>query len=254
MKTIITLLFFLIITQITLAQQARFVNSGSITYEKTVNMFAVLKNITDVDDGWNSQLVESYKKTQPQFKKLQSTLTFSNSKTLYVPTPQEMTNKAFDDMPPATQFNTIYSDFSAASTVIQKSVFDEYFLVKDSLRKITWKITDETREIAGYQCRRANGLMMDSIYVVAFYTDKIPVSGGPESFSGLPGMILGVAMPHENMTWFATKINDLAEVPAAIEPPKKGKPYSTKQFSIELKSALKNWGKEGTYYMRVFSM
>jgi len=32
-----------------------------------------------------------------------------------------------------------------------------------------------------------------SIDVVAFYTDDIPVSGGPESFDGLTGMILQVA-------------------------------------------------------------
>ena len=31
------------------------------------------------------------------------------------------------------------------------------------------------------------------INVVAFYKDDIPVSGGPESFNGLPGMILQVA-------------------------------------------------------------
>jgi len=31
------------------------------------------------------------------------------------------------------------------------------------------------------------------INAVAFYTDDIPVSGGPESFNGLPGMILQVA-------------------------------------------------------------
>src|SRR6185437_10397918 len=101
----------------------------------------------------------------------------------------------------------------------QKTIFDQPFLVKDSLRKIKWKITDENREIAGYNCRRANGLMMDSIYVVAFYTDKIPVSGGPESFSGLPGMILEVALPHENVIWRATKVTE-AEIPqGAITPP-----------------------------------
>jgi GLPGLI family protein len=225
MKTTIALLCFLLIGKISFAQQARFVSTGTITYEKTVNMFAVIKSMSDLDDNWNSQLFESYKKTQPQFKKMQSTLTFGNNKTSYNPiVPEEVTNKIYDNIPPASQFNIVYSDLSAASTVTQKSVYGDEFLVKDSLKKITWKITDETREIAGYPCRRANGIFMDSIYVVAFYTDKIPVCGGPESFSGLPGMILGVALPHENMTWFATKVNDMSETPATIAPPKKGKP------------------------------
>ncbi len=78
------------------------------------------------------------------------------------------------------------------------------------------------REIAGYTCRRANALVMDSIYVVAFYTEVIPVSSGPEIFSGLPGMILGVALPHENVTWFATSVKD-NDTLKEIKPPAKGK-------------------------------
>ena len=91
----------------------------------------------------------------------------------------------------------------------QKTVFEQTFLVEDTLRRIKWKITDETRPIAGFNCRRANALIMDSICVVAFYTDEILTTGGPESFSGLPGMILGIALPHEHITWFATKVEDL---------------------------------------------
>lgn len=115
-------------------------------------------------------------------------------------------------------------------------------MVKDSVRKITWKITDETREIAGYTCRRANALVMDSIYVVAFYAIQIPVSGGPESFTGLPGMILGLAIPHENITWFATKVTDMTVDPKAMVMPKKGKPVTGKQLRETLAELMKNWG------------
>ena len=112
--------------------------------------------------------------------------------------------------------------------------------MKDSLRKIKWKITDETRDIAGYTCRRANGILLDSVYVVAFYTEKIPISGGPESFSGLPGMMLEVALPHENVIWRATKVTDVPVPPASIVPPKKGKPLNNKQLYDTLLSNLKN--------------
>lgn len=30
--------------------------------------------------------------------------------------------------------------------IIQKQVFEEIFVIKDSVRSINWKITDETRE------------------------------------------------------------------------------------------------------------
>jgi len=92
--------------------------------------------------------------------------------------------------------------------------------------------------------------MMDSIYVVAFYTIAIPVSGGPESFSGLPGMILGVALPHENITWFATKVND-KPVPS-LKVPAKGKVVTNKELRATLSSVVKNWGKEGVTYLKAF--
>ena len=156
--------------------------------------------------------------------------------------------------PFATQNNTIYSDLETKTGVFQKKVFDELFLVKDSTRKIKWKMTDETREIAGYNCRRANAIMMDSIYVVAFYTADIPLSGGPESFNGLPGMILGVALPHENIAWFATKVTDMTLAPNVVVPPKKGKPMDGKAFRDKMQAAFKDWGAEAPFYSKIFAL
>jgi GLPGLI family protein len=81
------------------------------------------------------------------------------------------------------------------------------YLITDSIRKIHWKITSEIKMIAGFSCRRANAIIMDSVYVVAFYTDEIIPRGGPESFTGLPGMILGIALPYDHTTWFATRVS-----------------------------------------------
>ena len=86
-----------------------------------------------------------------------------------------------------------------------------------------WRITGERRTIAGFECHKAVGRIMDSVYVVAFYTDQIVTNGGPESFNGLPGMILGLAIPRINTTWFATKIEAIEISPLDIAAPKKGK-------------------------------
>jgi len=252
MKTILIALTLFVLTGNTLvAQQARFVTSGAIEYEKTVNMYAVLKSDIDVDDTFGQMAFDAYQKNNPQFKKLRSTLTFAENKSLYTPVvPDESARKMGDIF--AEQINTTYTDLATRTSIIHKEVYGEPFLVKDSVRKIKWKITDETREIAGYTCRRANGLIMDSVYVVAFYTNKIPVSGGPESFTGLPGMILGVALPHENMTWFATKVTDAPISATTISPPKKGKPTNQKQLYETLKGVMKNWGKSGPYELKLF--
>jgi GLPGLI family protein len=243
-KTILITIAALLFTgNILFAQNARFTTSGTIEFEKSVNTFAIIKRMYGDDmQGFLQQAFDQYKKTQPQFKVLKSTLTFSGDKTLFTPIPPENTTGTFFNLQMLDQNNTVYDDMATHTSTTQKLVFEQTFLVKDTLRKIKWKITDETRDIAGYPCRRANGLLMDSIYVVAFYTDKIPVSGGPESFSGLPGMILQVALPHENISWLAVKVTDVPVASGSIVPPKKGKPIDNKQLFDTLQSVFKNRG------------
>lgn len=84
---------------------------------------------------------------------------------------------------------------------------DEKYIISDSLNNITWRFTDEYREIAGFECRRVNGSTPDSLYLVAFYTDQIPVSAGPALSSGLPGMIMGLAIPEMHIQYWATKVD-----------------------------------------------
>lgn len=62
------------------------------------------------------------------------------------------------------------------------------------------------------------------------------------STRGLPGMILGVALPHENVTWFATKVTDTPLPPNVVIPPKKGKPLDNKGYREMLINALKDHG------------
>ena len=242
MKTIISILSFLIFSSALLAQNMHFPGEGVIEYEKKVNVFAVFKRaINKENESYLQQAYDQYKKSQPQFKVLKSSLSFSSDKSLYTPVKGEMMTGFLNWFPEISQPNIIFNDFATGRSTTQKSVFEQTFLMQDSIRNIKWKITDETREIAGYPCRRANALVMDSIYVVAFYTDKIPVSGGPESFSGLPGMILGVALPHENITWFATSVAE-KPVNASIKAPVKGKVTDSKGLLSTLKSALKEYG------------
>lgn len=256
MKRLIITAVLLLTTTLLFGQYSRFPTSGSVEYEKSINMYAIIKKMVENDrGGFSSQAFEAYKKNQPQFKKVKSTLTFSGNRTLYTPIKSAApagNNFFFSDLPAADQNNIIYTDLGTSSGISQKSVFEETFLVKDSLRKISWKITDETRQIAGYHCRRANAIILDSVYVVAFYTDVIPVSGGPESFSGLPGMILGVALPHEHITWFATEVKDIPVPPSAIIPPKKGKESSYKELVTTLQGVMKNWGNYAQGALKAF--
>lgn len=240
------------------AQNEHFVSAGTIEFEKTINMYALFrKDIAKYpdDEAFLKPAYEQYIKNQPQFKKLKSTLVFGDDKTLFTPVEDNSSfNGFFGDDSMVNQNNTTYMDLADGLMTSQKQVFEQVFLLKDSVRKIKWKITDETREIAGYTCRRANAIVLDSVYIVAFYTDKIPVSGGPEGFTGLPGMILGVAMPHENVTWFATKVTETYADNKTLVPPHKGKPVNYKQLLDILHQAMKDWGKWADGKYKAFSL
>jgi GLPGLI family protein len=235
------------------AQHTHFTTSGTIEFERKTNAWAVIKKEINKDnEAFVAPALENYKKNNPQFRVLKSTLSFTGNKTLFTPIDADPASNIFfiSIMPLLTQNNIIYSDLNNGLTIAQRKVLGDAFLVSDSTRKIKWKITDETRDIAGYHCRRANGIMLDSIYVVAFYTTQIPVPGGPESFNGLPGMILGVALPHENLAWFATKVTDTTLPDNAINPPKKGKKTDDKGFVLDLQTAMKDQGQMAADFVR----
>ncbi|WP_257669032.1 GLPGLI family protein [Parapedobacter tibetensis] len=233
----------LFVVETVIAQHARFVERGVIEFEKRVNMYAKIKARVG-NSTFMEQAFEQYKQTQPQFKSFTYSLAFDQTKTLYWPKSDKGATASgfFGNDPSIDMGNTIFTDLLAAQNVSQKSIYEETYLITDSIRHIQWRITNETREIAGYECRRANALVLDSIYVVAFYTDQIPVSGGPESFTGLPGMILGVALPYENTTYFATKVDDRPVSAKELEVPKKGKAVNYRELRTQLEASLRNWG------------
>ena len=222
------------------AQNALFLSSGKIEFERKVNLYSQMQ---DMDDSWK----ELFQKSTPKFKTTYFNLSFSDNKTIYQPGKENADNNKLWEQP--AEENVIYSDLENSQVVSQKRVFEQLFLVKDSARNIKWKITDEIKPIAGFQCRRANAIIMDSIYVVAFYTEEILTPGGPESFSGLPGMILGVALPHQHITWFATKVQATQVKETEFVVPAKGKKINNASLKETMQNSLKEWGKWGRRYI-----
>lgn len=223
------------------AQNARFLTQGEIEYEKSLNMYAILgRSVNKSNETYLPKAIERYKEDYPQFKKLKSTLLFSNNLTYFVPEIDDGPKHLFDELPIVGQHNVIYSDLENNANTTSKTFLDKILLLNEPIRKIDWKLTDEFRNIAGFECRRANAIILDSVYVVAFYTEKILVSGGPETFNGLPGMILGVALPHENTTWFATKITDHSIPKELFKKPINGKAISYQELEAMIFEITKN--------------
>lgn len=220
--------------------QQKFLYEGKITYERRINIQRQFD-----DEEMRSEWFKEFIKRQPAFHTSSFTLDFKGNQTIYQLS-GELEKLEMDWILGPAKENKIFTDLDKQSRQSTKKVFETNFLVTDSLGKVEWKMSDEKRTIAGMDCRKAVGKICDSVYVVAFYTDEIPVSGGPESFEGLPGMILGIAIPRLSTTWFATKIQLISPVAKDFEVNARG---TTKTDLTKLKrtlhSSLKDWGKYG---------
>lgn len=237
------LLFILLFSVSFCHAQNLFITSGKIEFEKKLNLYKEIEAYSSDNDSWAGFL----KKNLPQYSITYFDLYFDSTKSLYKPgkesasagmkIPEWFSSPALD--------NVIYDDLQTGKSVSQKNVYENTFLVQDSLRKINWKMTSELREIAGFQCHRAETIIMDSIYIIAFYTDQIIPPGGPESIQGLPGMILGMVIPRMNATWFATSVQVTGIKTDIIQPPQKGKKVNNKELYNQLQGAMKDWGNAG---------
>src|SRR5215204_2339036 len=184
-------LFFLIYSFQSRAQDG-FHSTVKVEYEKIV---------------YSKQLyMELYKEWYEQFKQMipEQVVNYyefvgNSDKSLYKETKEAVLNPRSWYTAMADK-NIVYNDYKAGKTITQKPVFEETFLLDDSLLKIKWKLTSDTRNIAGYDCRKAIGFIDDTVGVFAFYTDEIMITGGPEGIHGLPGLILGVGLPRLHTT------------------------------------------------------
>lgn len=233
MKKIIFLVSFFFAVQMTFAQ-AVFLSKGKVEFEKKTNLWIDL----------TGSFADDIKKSIPEYKTSYFDYEFDNNKAIYKPG-REVTDKAGSFFGALASDNVVYSNFSTNKYIAEKHVFEKTFLIEDSLRNAKWKIKNDFRDIAGFHCRRATTIIMDSVFVVAFYTDEITVPGGPESFSGLPGMILGLVINRVHTSWYATKVETVGVDEKEIAPPSKGKKISEKELKEELKKLMADWGKYG---------
>jgi len=220
--------------------QEVFVKYGKIEFEKKVNLHKQIEG-----DSWLANLKDKI----PQFQTTYFNLYFKDNKTLFekgkemnVKIPFFGDDRSVEDI--------TFTDLQKQIFYKKQQVFEETFLIEDSLKKVEWRITNDTRDIAGFECHKAVGKVLDSVYVIAFYTDQIPVSGGPLSYCNLPGMILGIAVPRVNMTLFATKVEMIEPNADKLSLPKgKMKKTDINTLITTLKKVTKDWGDYGTKYI-----
>jgi len=239
MKTVI-IAVSLLLSSTSLLAQANFFSSIKVEYEKTTSVRQLMKDLQE-NDSWYEQNKDRYPVSILSYYEF----TGDTARSVYKPGKEIPVDPRMWWRPVADK-NVVYNEYASGRTISQKPVFEETFLMEDSLLKIKWKITTDLRNIAGYECRKAIGLINDSITVFAFYSDELLINGGPEGLHGLPGMILGVGIPRLHCTWFATKVEVNGVNMKPVTPPAKGKKVTRTEMMSRLGKLADEWGTYGS--------
>lgn len=211
------------------AQQ--FINSATIEYEVRTNIKKTIGNTV---------FSELIKDKIPEFKTCYYAFTFADNKSIF-----KFDHWDSDHVPAIVkggdEENEWFYDFNNQTYSVRKSVSGTNLNIQDSIHRLKWKLSNENRIIAGFNCRKATAILFDSVYVFAFYTEEITLPGGPVSINGLPGTILGVTIPRLFSSWIATKVTVNEVKVNEIKPIQSKKSYSYMELKSILEDRTRDW-------------
>ena len=174
---------------------------------------------------------------------------------------------------------SIYKNTKDKIMIEDVEQFSKRFLVVEEMEQAQWEMGVETKKIGQYTCYKATLVKEDtkidwgSIFsrntkkkdstntkdakpakkmmsITAWYTPQIPVSTGPDTYYGLPGLILEINAGRTTM--LCTEVIISSKEVLEIEAPNKGKEVSREEYNkivkvktAELKERFQSRGNRG---------
>lgn len=86
--------------------------------------------------------------------------------------------------------------------------------------KYDWKLAKGKKVFAGLSCQKAFHINEKGDSVIAWYAPELPITDGPESYAGAPGLILAVEAPAFNYIAREVSVGSF-EIPFSTSPPSK---------------------------------
>lgn len=144
-----------------------------------------------------------------------------------------------------------YVNLASGERIDQREVMEKNFVVTDTIQRVQWKLSEETKPILNFTARKATGssivtrprmtmengqmkreMITDTLPLVAWYTTEVPVPTGPNYQGQLPGLILELDV---NKGQTVTKAVEFSPKVALdnIREPKGGKRLTAAEFSKE---------------------
>jgi GLPGLI family protein len=174
---------------------------------------------------------------------------------------------------------SIYKNTKDKKMIEDVEQFSKRFLVVEEMEQAQWEMGVETKKIGQYTCYKATLVKEDTnidwgsifsrntkkkdstntkdaelakkmMLITAWYTPQIPVSTGPDTYYGLPGLILEINAGRTTM--LCTEVAISSKEVLEIEEPNKGKEVSREEYikivkvkTEELKERFQSRGNRG---------
>ena len=161
-----------------------------------------------------------------------------------------------------------YKSIKDGTYAVKKDLFGKIFLVKDSLPKLEWKMSGETKMIGKYTAFKATATKtvkrpnMSALFnrnennkgkeftekkieIVAWYSMDIPVNQGPADYCGLPGLILEVSDDVTSILCSRIVLNPKDKI--EIKAPSKGKEVTQEEFDTISRNKMKEMRESGAF-------
>ena len=137
----------------------------------------------------------------------------------------------------AAAVQAAYMDYGEATMVEARRFLGRTFRITRERPSYAWRIGTEQAEHLGYTVMKATA-EHDSATVEAWFTPQIPISGGPASYGGLPGMILVLSLNDGQMQYQATEVALRELETGLIAPPEEGDEVSYEEFEQLVKERI----------------
>ncbi len=202
-------------------------------YERRVNMH---KRLPPENENMKAMI--------PEFNTSKQQLLFTGDESIFSALPEEedIRDQAGQDgnhmiMRMNTGNSEIYKNYATEKITELRELGPKKYVIEDTLRKLGWKLSDDTMLIKSYHCKKALGKTRQGDDIVAWYTEEIASPGGPEQFGGLPGMILKMDIGAGWMVFTATDIQTSADK-QLVKAPTGGKKITRQEFQKMMDDAF----------------
>ncbi len=220
---------------------------GEIIYEEKINIH---KNLPPE--------AEAMKERIPEFRTTEKVLYFNKEEAYYARVPKEKRKKKdgeFRDrrngrrgrgmrmMGGRGGKGKLYTDISNGNTLSATELMGKKFLVSGTSQEYSWKMTGESKQVGSYLCQKA--IHKDSTStIVAWFSPMIPVSIGPDQYSGLPGVILHIDINDGDRTITAQEVNLKVLEKNVIIRPTEGEAIRQEEFESLREEKMEEMRKE----------